>query len=115
MNVTRNHAPPAWPVSIDAFVAPEGSNSPSFQAANAKMPRRTTETRRRNRSASRERVGWLVPLPTLRRDDASTMTDPNDWAADVTSLVAGLGKNLLGVAPHVVHVVIGADPFEIIA
>src|SRR5438270_12576952 len=43
------------------------------------------------------------------------MTDPKDWAADVTSLVAGLGKNLLGTAAHVVHVVIGADPFEIIA
>lgn len=53
--------------------------------------------------------------PKLRRDDALTMTDPKDWAADVTSLVEGLGKNLLGVAAHVVHAVVGTDPFEIIA
>jgi phosphatidate phosphatase APP1 len=53
--------------------------------------------------------------PKLRRDDASTMTDPKDWAADVTSLAAGLGKNLLGVAAHVVHAVVGTEPFEIIA
>ena len=43
------------------------------------------------------------------------MTEPKDWAADVTSLVAGLGKNLLGAAAHVVHAVVGTEPFEIIA
>src|SRR5437868_3006495 len=53
--------------------------------------------------------------PKLRRDDASSMTDPKDWAADMTSLVAGLGKNLLGTAAHVVHAVVGTDPYEIIA
>src|SRR5205814_425606 len=43
-----------------------------------------------------------------------TMSDPKDRAAEVTSIVAGLGKNLLGVAARVVHAVVGADPFEII-
>ena len=43
------------------------------------------------------------------------MSEPKDWAADAGSLVAGLGKNLLGVAARVIHAVVGADPFEILA
>lgn len=43
------------------------------------------------------------------------MSEPKDWAADVGSLVAGLGKNLLGVAARVIHAAVGAEPFEILA
>ena len=43
------------------------------------------------------------------------MSEPKDWAADVTSLVTGLGKNVLGVAARVVHAALGMEPFEILA
>jgi phosphatidate phosphatase APP1 len=42
------------------------------------------------------------------------MSEPKDWAADVGSLVTGLGKNLLGVAARVIHAAVGAEPFEIL-
>lgn len=42
------------------------------------------------------------------------MSETKDWAADVGSLVAGLGKNLLGVAARVIHAAVGAEPFEIL-
>ena len=42
------------------------------------------------------------------------MSESNDWAADVGSLVAGLGKNLLGVAARVIHAAVGTEPFEIL-
>jgi phosphatidate phosphatase APP1 len=43
------------------------------------------------------------------------MSEPKDWAADVGSLVSGLGKNLLGVAARVIHAAVGAEPYEILA
>ncbi len=43
------------------------------------------------------------------------MSETKDWAADVGSLVAGLGKNLLGVAARVIHAAVGVEPFEILA
>ncbi|HUQ21345.1 MAG TPA: phosphatase domain-containing protein [Gemmatimonadaceae bacterium] len=43
------------------------------------------------------------------------MSDPKRWAADVGSLVGGVGKELLGLAARVAHAAIGADPYEILA
>jgi phosphatidate phosphatase APP1 len=43
------------------------------------------------------------------------MSDTKDWAADVSSLVTGLGKNVLGVAARVVHAALGMEPYEILA
>src|SRR5512141_41838 len=43
------------------------------------------------------------------------MRDGKDWAADVGSLLGGLGKNLAGVAAQALHAVLGMEPFEILA
>ncbi|HVD59819.1 MAG TPA: phosphatase domain-containing protein [Gemmatimonadaceae bacterium] len=43
------------------------------------------------------------------------MSDSRGWAADVGSLIGGLGKDVLGVAARVAHAALGKDPYEILA
>jgi phosphatidate phosphatase APP1 len=43
------------------------------------------------------------------------MSEPRSWAADVGSLIGGLGKDILGLAARVAHAALGTDPYEILA
>jgi phosphatidate phosphatase APP1 len=43
------------------------------------------------------------------------MSESKSWAADVASLIGGLGKDLFGMAARIAHAAIGADPYEILA
>ena len=43
------------------------------------------------------------------------MAESKNWAADVGSLIGGLGKDILGLAARVAHAALGTDPYEILA
>src|SRR6185295_8938948 len=43
------------------------------------------------------------------------MSDSRGWAADVGSLIGGIGKDVLGMAARVAHAALGKDPYEILA